>query len=186
MRNVRAIRYALLGMVSQYPEGIHGYRLKRQCDRFLGHFWQLNFGEVYRVLDRLSGEGLIEAEQGTAGSSRKVFRITERGRQSLDEFILAPPTDLPRPLRQELAVKLLFASPDRMPELLRLIDEQRAIYAQQLHLLAVQRRKLRSAPVDGFVLAMLIDGAELSVRAEFAWLDSVCQRLQERFSGAAR
>ena len=60
MRNVRAIRYALLGMVSQNPDGIHGYALKRQCDRILGHFWQLNFGEVYRVLDRLADEGLLE------------------------------------------------------------------------------------------------------------------------------
>jgi DNA-binding PadR family transcriptional regulator len=172
-------------MVAQYPEGIHGYGLKRQCDRVLGHFWQLNFGEVYRVLDRLAGDGLIEAEMSALGSSRKVFRITEHGRRSLDDFILEPPTDLPRPLRQELAVKLLFASPDRMPELLRLIDDQRETYTQQLHLLAIQRRKLRHARVDSFVLGLLIDGAELSVRAEYAWLDSVCQRLHERFGGGA-
>jgi DNA-binding PadR family transcriptional regulator len=181
MRNARAIRYALLGMISQNREGIHGYALKRQCDRVLGHFWQLNFGEVYRVVDRLAEDGLIEASPGERGSSRKVFRITDRGQRSLDTFVLEPPTDVPRPLRQELAVKLLFATPDRLRELLGLIDAQRETYARQLHLLAVQRRRLRRTPVDAFVINLLIDGAELSVRAEFAWLDSVSQKLQERF-----
>jgi DNA-binding PadR family transcriptional regulator len=182
MRQGRGIHYALLGVVSQHPDGVHGYALKRQCDRLLGDFWQLNFGEVYRVLDRLAHEGLIEQIAGEA--TRKLYRITGRGRQSLDDFILAPATDAPRPMRQELAVKLLFAGPERLPELIRLIDQQREAYLRQLHLLGVQRRKIRRVPVDTFVTNLLIDGAELSVRAELAWLDDVTQKLRERFPAA--
>ena len=183
MRHARGIHYALLGVVSRNPDGVHGYALKRQCDRFLGQFWQLNFGEVYRVLDRLAGDGLIEqvlAEPAT----RKLFRITDKGRQSLDTFILEPPTDAPRPLRQELAVKLLFAAPERLPEVVRLIDHQRNTYMGELRLLGIQRRKLRRVPLDSFVINLLIDGAELSVRAELAWLDDVCHKLRERFAKA--
>lgn len=181
MRHTRGIHYALLGVVSQNPEGVHGYALKRQCDRILGHFWQLNFGEVYRILDRLAGRGLVEEVLADTVSSRKVFRITDKGRQSLDTFILEPPTDAPRPLRQELAVKLLFAGRERMPELLRLIDAQRDTYMRQLHLLSVQRRKIVKLPIDSFVTSLLIDGAELSVRAELAWLEEVTVKLKERF-----
>ena len=181
MRQLQGIRYAILGVVAQNPRGVHGYALKRQCDRLLGHFWQLNFGEVYRVLDRLSTDGWIEEVAGRATPRRKVYRITEEGKRSLDDFIEQPPTDLPRPLRHELAVKLLFARADRLPHLIRLIDAQRDTYLQELHLLAVQRRRLRKLPYDGFVLSLLIDGAELSVRAEFAWLEQVCQKLKERF-----
>jgi DNA-binding PadR family transcriptional regulator len=189
MRHTRGIHYALLGVVSQNPEGVHGYALKRQCDRILGHFWQLNFGEVYRILDRLSEDGLVEEVLADTVSSRKVFRITDKGQQSLDTFILEPPTDAPRPLRQELAVKLLFAGPERMPELIRLIDAQRDTYMRQLHLLSVQRRKITKLPIDTFVTGLLIDGAELSVRAELAWLEDVGAKLTERFasgSGLAR
>src|SRR6185437_15808667 len=114
------------------------------------------------------------------GTNRKLFRITDTGKQSLDAFIAAPPTDVPRPLRQELAVKLLFTRPERLPELLRLIDFQRQAYMQQLHLLESQRRRLRRIPVDAFVTNLLIDGAELSVRAELTWLDDVTRKLQER------
>jgi DNA-binding PadR family transcriptional regulator len=181
MRQLHGIRYAILGVVAQNPRGVHGYALKRQCDRLLGHFWQLNFGEVYRILDRLAIDGWIEAVAGRTSPRRKIYRITDQGQRSLDDFILQPPTDLPRPLRQELAVKLLFARADRLPQLVRLIDAQRDTYMHQLHLLTIQRRRLKRMPIDSFVLNLLIDGAELSVRAEFAWLDHVCQKLKERF-----
>jgi DNA-binding PadR family transcriptional regulator len=182
MRHAHGIRYALLGVVSQHPDGVHGYALKRQCERVLGQFWQLNFGEIYRVLDRLSDDGLIAQVATEDDSARKLYRITERGRRSLDDFILAPPTDAPRPMRQELAVKLLFAGPQQLPEVLRLIDHQRTAYMQQLHGLGTQRRKVRRLPTDSFVTQLLIDGAELHVRAELAWLDDVTQKLRERYT----
>jgi DNA-binding PadR family transcriptional regulator len=182
MRSARGIRYALLGVVSQNPNGVHGYALKRQCERVLGNFWQLNFGEVYRVLDRLANDGLIEQVIAETESGRKVYRITEKGKRSLDDFVLEPPQDAPRPLRQELAVKLLFASPGRLGEVVRLIDHQREAYMRQLSLLGVQRRRLQRAPIDSFVTNLLIDGAELAVRAELAWLDDVTQKLKERFT----
>ena len=99
MRSGHGLRYAVLGMISQTPKGLHGYALKRQCERLLGSFWQVNFGEVYRVLDRLAGEGLIEQVTVEAEGPRKVYRITHRGQRSLDDFIFAPPTDAPRPVR---------------------------------------------------------------------------------------
>jgi len=83
MRQTQSVRYAILGLVSRSPKGVHGYALKRQCDRILGQFWQLNFGEIYRVLDRLTTEDLIE-QIATGDPKRKVYRITDRGRESLD------------------------------------------------------------------------------------------------------
>ena len=180
MRQARSIHYAVLGVLSRSPDGVHGYALKRQCERVLGHFWQLNFGEIYRVLDRLADGGLIEQVLLEPSANRKLYRITDKGRSSLDAFIAAPPNDVPRPLRQELAVKLLFASRERLPELLELIDFQRHAYMRQLHSLESQRRRLRRLAAEAFVTNLLIDGAELNVRAELAWLDDVGRKLQER------
>src|SRR5947208_16210391 len=106
MRQPHGLRYALLGVVSRSPTGIHGYALRKKCERALGGFWQVNFGEVYRILDRLVDEDFIEQVENRR-KSRKLYRITDRGRASLDAFILEPPTDAPRPLRQELSIKLL-------------------------------------------------------------------------------
>jgi hypothetical protein len=117
-------------------------------------------------------------------SPRKLYRITEKGRRSLDDFVLAPPTDAPRPLRQELAVKLLFAAPERLPELLKLVAHPCEAYMRQLSLLGSQRRRLGRSATDAFVTNLLIDGAELVVRAELTWLDDVTQKLNERYATA--
>src|SRR5262245_15625409 len=99
MRHAHGVDYAILGIVSRHPRGVHGYALKRQCERVLGHFWQFNFGEIYRVLDRLAEAGLIEHVVIDSSSPRKLYRITDRGQLSLDAFVREPPTDAPRPLR---------------------------------------------------------------------------------------
>jgi DNA-binding PadR family transcriptional regulator len=184
MRHSHGVQQAVLGVVSRNPEGIHGYAVRRQGERLLGHFWRLNFGEVYRILDRLSADGLIEQVSDGSESARKVYRITEQGQQSLDDYVLSPQTDAPRPLRQELAVKLLFASRDHLPELLKLVERQRDAYMQELHKLGTERRKMRRAPFDAFVTHLLIDGAELSARAELTWLDEVAKRLADRYGVA--
>jgi DNA-binding PadR family transcriptional regulator len=184
MRHSHGVQQAVLGVVSRNAEGIHGYAVRRQGERLLGHFWRLNFGEVYRILDRLSADGLIEQVSDGSESARKVYRITERGQRSLDDYVLSPQTDAPRPLRQELAVKLLFASRDHLPELLRLVERQRDAYMQELHKLGTERRKMRRAPFDAFVTHLLIDGAELSARAELTWLDEVAKRLADRYGVA--
>lgn len=187
MRQTHSVRFAILGLVSRSTKGVHGYALKRQCDRVLGNFWQLNFGEIYRVLDRLTDEDLIE-QIATADlrsradtRSRKVYRITDKGRRSLDAFILEPATDAPRPLRHELAIKLLFAGPEQFPELFDVIRHQRELYARQLQEVGRQRRRLDRLPFDTFVTRMLIEGAELSVRAELSWLETVAANLRTRY-----
>lgn len=185
MHRSKGLKFAVLGVVGSYnQDGVHGYALKRQCDRILGHFWQLNFPEVYRILEKLKSQHWVEATRAES-ANRKIYRITNKGQECLDSFLLTPPTDLPRPLRQELAVKLLFARREQLAELLRMIRTQRDTYMEQLHLLSAQRRKLKQLPVDPFVVNLLIDGAERSFRAEIAWLDDVCQKLTARFGTPA-
>lgn len=186
MRHSHGIQQAVLGVVSRHPDGIHGYAVLRQGERLLGHFWRLSFGEIYRILDRLAADGLIEQIADAGGeSARKVYRITARGQRSLEDYVVSPQTDAPRPLRQELAVKMLFAGPEHLPELLRLVTRQRDAYLQELHTLGTERRKMHRVPFDAFVTHLLIDGAELAARAELAWLDEVATCLQERYGAMA-
>ena len=180
MRQSQGVRFAVLGVMARYPDGIHGYRLKCQCDSALGEFWQLNFGEIYRVLDQLAAESLIERVDAPK-ASQKLYRITAKGERDLKEFLLAPPEGEPRPLRQELAVKILFAERDHLPDILGLIEHQRDLYLKQLYRLGIQRGKLRQRGVAAFMTELLLDGAELAVRAELTWLDDVTRKLVAHF-----
>jgi DNA-binding PadR family transcriptional regulator len=181
VRRSESVDFAILGLVACNPEGVHGYALRQQCLRALGHLWQLTLQEVYRVLTHLAGRGWIEAGARDPIAGRKVYRITQSGQQSLEAHLLEPADNRPHPRREQLAAKLLFARPEHLPDLMRVIDARRDLYQQQLGILAVQRRRLRRLPVDPFLVNLLIDGAEGSILAEIGWLDRVCERLQERF-----
>ena len=154
-----------------------------RCNQFVS----TGFGSIYPALAALAADGHARctAVPQSGRPDRKVYRITNRGQQSLDDYVLSPQTDAPRPMRQELAVKLLFASPEHLPQLLRLVARQRDAYLQELHRLGTERRKMHRAPFDAFVTHLLIDGAELAARAELAWLDEVAKRLEERYGAAA-
>jgi DNA-binding PadR family transcriptional regulator len=177
-----AVHYALLGLISGRPEGAHGYQLKTEFDALYGEFWSLNYGQLYRTLDRLERSGLIEGsdEVQSRRPNRRIYRITSSGRQTLDDWLLLPPTDDPRPLRDDLSVKLLFLTEPRREETLTLIRSQRAIYLQHLARVTKRRSMLEERGDDLFVTNLLLLQADMRVRTDLAWLDLVEKELLQR------
>ena len=174
------VRYAVLGLVAQkQDEGIHGYRLKGECEALADEFWELNYGKLYRILDGLESTGDLDAEtQIQFGKpNRKVYRITEKGRKTLDDWLLQPVDESPRPLRDELAVKLLFIGPENLDALNEMIKQQRSIYLNRLAKVARRRRRLQKAGLDMRATDLVLDGAEMRVRADLSWLEHVERHL---------
>jgi len=176
------VQYALLGLISARPEGTHGYQLKIEFEALYGDFWSLNYGQLYRTLDRLERAGLIQCteEVQSGRPSRKVYRITASGRHNLDDWLLLPPTDEPRPLRDDLSVKLLFLTEARREEIVALVRSQRAIYLHHLARLTKRRTLLEESGQDMFVTRLLLLQADMRVRTDLAWLDLVEKELLQR------
>src|SRR3972149_1964892 len=105
-----SFHYAVLGLVSTRERGVHGYQLRNEVRALCDDFWQVNFGRVYTALDALQKAGEVDCEQEIQGNRppKKIYRITEKGRRSLDDWLIQPPSVEPSPLRDELAIKLLF------------------------------------------------------------------------------
>lgn len=178
-----AVQYAVLGLISARSDGIHGYQLKSEFDALYGEFWELNYGQMYRTLDRLERAGFIEGfdQLQTGRPNRKVFKITARGQRNLDRWLVHPPSEEPRPLRDELSVKLLFLTEQRVEETLALIRSQRALYLQHLARLTKRRSKLSD---ELFVTHLLLRQADMRVRSDLAWLDLVEEEIRKRFGPA--
>ena len=184
-----AVQYAILGLIAARADGRHGYQLKVEFDALYGDFWSLNYGQLYRTLDRLERAGLIEGtEQIQSGRpSRKVYRITTSGRQNLDDWLLLPPSYEPRPLRDELSVKLLFLTDAKRSETLALVRSQRALYLQHLARLTKRRSVLEEgAQADLFVTGLLLVQADMRIRADLGWLDLVEKELLQRSDAKIR
>jgi len=176
------LAYAVLGLVSQEGDGIHCYRLTGQCEALHDDFWEVNYGRVSRVLDTLEQAGdLSSFQESQAGKpNRKVYRITGRGKQDLDDWLLEPISDTPRPLRDELSLKLLFLGLDRLEEVARLIVQQRSILLSKLARVTRRRQQLSTAGMETEVVGIVMDGAEMRVRADLAWLEHIERMLLRR------
>ena len=76
----------------------HGYRLYEIIQRILGPFQRLSWGTLYPLIRRLEQQGLLVSEVGQhpvhfsegRGPQRKVYRITERGRERFFALMLEP------------------------------------------------------------------------------------------------
>jgi hypothetical protein len=80
-------------------------------------------------------------------------------------------------LRDELAIKLLFLGSADMNRIRPLIREQRGVYLNKLGKLSRRRRQLERAGLDMRVLPLVMDGAELRLKADVAWLEQLERKL---------
>jgi DNA-binding PadR family transcriptional regulator len=183
-----ALQYAVLGLVSAREDGVHGYRLKNEFDALYGEFWALNYGQMYRTLDRLERAGLIEGfdELQTRRPNRKVFRITRQGRKRLDAWLVTPASQEARPLRDEVSLKLLFLADGQLDEIRAVISTQRTLYLQHLARLAKRRSRADGDSREEFVMRLLLSQADMRVRTDLAWLDLVEAEVGKRFLASAR
>ncbi len=181
--HVDVLHLALLGLISNRGDGIHGYQLKADFDALYGDFWVLNYGQMYRALGLLARQGLIEGEEclQTGRPNKRIFRLQPAGRERFDDWLARPPIDGPLPLRDDLAIKLVFLTPERREDILAVVRAQRAIYLQHLGRVSKKRSRLEPANEDHLATSLILLQADMRVRADLAWLDQVEEAVQRRY-----
>jgi PadR family transcriptional regulator, regulatory protein AphA len=110
MQEVRlsAVSYVVLGFVEWAGEATP-YRLKQLVAGSVGNFWTLQHAQLYSEPERLAKAGYLTEERERGGRRRKVYTITDRGRQALEEW-RAQPTDAIPELRAPALLKLFFGA----------------------------------------------------------------------------
>lgn len=84
MRAITDAELLVLGLVAEMPR--HGYQLDRVIEeRGMREWTPIGFSSIYFVLGRLERQGLVAADEAAGPKARKVFRVTEAGRQTLAE-----------------------------------------------------------------------------------------------------
>lgn len=80
----------LLGILRQPAAG---YDIKQQFETVFNHFWSADLAQIYRALNRLEKDGLLESrtEPSERGPDRKVYRRTPRGRRALQDWLQGGP-----------------------------------------------------------------------------------------------
>jgi DNA-binding PadR family transcriptional regulator len=99
-----ALRHAVLAALLEGEAS--GYQLAKRFDVSVANFWSATPQQLYRELDRLEAEGLVDAHvvRQTRRPDKRVFTLTDSGRADLQRFTGAPAK--PAAVRDELLVKL--------------------------------------------------------------------------------
>jgi DNA-binding PadR family transcriptional regulator len=168
------LKYALLGLLAH--ESRHGYDLKNAFESMLGGTWPLNIGQVYTTLARLERDGLVESEVVPQDllPYRKVYSLTESGREELERWLAEPAAEGIR-VKDEFFIKLLVHQSVHSDGALPLIWKQRQVYMQTLTELTALHTDSSLDPVT----RLLMEGAILHVEADLEWLDLCEESLRE-------
>jgi DNA-binding PadR family transcriptional regulator len=84
-----------------------GYDLAKSFDASVANFWMATPQQLYRELDRLAEQGLIQARvvQQERRPNKRMYSLTEAGYEAIQQFTSRAPK--PSVIRDELAVKML-------------------------------------------------------------------------------
>jgi DNA-binding PadR family transcriptional regulator len=170
-----SIRYALLGFLSWKP--FAGYDLKKLLSNSLSFHWSGNNNQVYGTLIQLHKEGAvsIQVQQQEKLPARKVYTITERGREELDVWLRSP-AELPL-ARNDFATRLAWAHQLPKRELLAMLDAYTAGVEAHLTLYRERCRRGEPSPARNPRESALWDSIQIHAlgfyESELRWLDEL-------------
>lgn len=99
------VSYLVLGWLRDGPAT--PYELKRRVAHSVGYFWSFPHSQLYAEPTRLTELGLLEEEQEQTGRHRRIYSITEAGRNAFAEWLREPSSDMPE-IRDIGLLKLFF------------------------------------------------------------------------------
>ncbi|WP_229684702.1 PadR family transcriptional regulator [Deinococcus roseus] len=145
--------YAVLGMVNNCGAAT-SYDIKRQIDQSVGNFWTFARSQLYAEPQRLAELGLLQEEQEDFGRRRRLFQLTEQGKQVLEAWLSDPGT--PTTELRDMGLMKLYFSKGRPTEAIRtLARQQQEVHRTKLAEYQEMHRQLSLIPEATFGLASL-------------------------------
>jgi PadR family transcriptional regulator, regulatory protein AphA len=85
-----SLEHAILGFLSY--RCFSGYDLKKVFDSSIQHFWPAKQSQIYKTLSRMAELGWAEIEvvEQTDRPDRKVYHITDTGREEFRRWLVTP------------------------------------------------------------------------------------------------
>ncbi|MDF5755669.1 PadR family transcriptional regulator [Spongiactinospora sp. TRM90649] len=103
-----------------------GYDLAKGFDASVANFWMATPQQLYRELDRMFAEGLVQARvvQQERRPDKRLFSLTDDGLRALREFTATPPR--PGAMREELMVQVQAVDAGDADAVRAAIEERKA------------------------------------------------------------
>jgi DNA-binding PadR family transcriptional regulator len=171
-----SVKHTLLALLYQQP--MHGYELGKQLNSVVNAEWDVKPGQIASTLARLKDANLVdyEIEETDDAPDRKVYFITDEGKQELENWYLSPEVREYR-LGDAFYIKFvlsLLGGPVSAEQVL--VTQRRELY-QQLH---EATELLRQADVrTQLPWILLLESATMHLEADLRWIEMCESRLPD-------
>lgn len=177
-----SLEHAILGFLTYRP--MSGYDLKKIFDTSVRHFWPADQAQIYRTLNWLSEKGWADVEvvEQEDRPDRKVYHITEAGREELRQWLTTP-----LPMAQSRSapmIQVFFAGqlPDeeviamfeRAAEHMRMLLQQYDRIPERIDAYADYVR----SPREFFFWMLTLEIGKMTARTNLEWIESIIQRIR--------
>lgn len=185
MRGASAsVRGALLGLIIERPG--HGGDLANRLQVRLGQTWRLDSNDVYRLLEKLQDEGLVEARtEPKPDNGRRPTTTYHPTAQTARALTTWMETLLPRePVRLALQAKLAVARPEDAPRLMMALKDYEQSCLKLAELVTPSIGEWHSW--TSLCMDCTRDAAFTQLHAEIHWAERTRQRLAEQLRRASQ
>ncbi len=175
-----SIKYAILGVLSWKPTT--GYDLKKFFEDSSWMYWSGNNNQIYKALVQLLDEGLVtnEVQHQEKAPTKKIYTITEKGKQELKKWVLSAPE--PPEFKKTFLVQLSWADLLTEEELNEVLSNYENEVKLQLLLHEEKKRRKNDFPSrnqrEALLWDIISDNIISSYINELSWINSVRQKLQ--------
>jgi DNA-binding PadR family transcriptional regulator len=168
-----SFRHFILGLLTRRP--MSGYDIKRSLKSLAWLVGNPSFGSLYPALHALLNDGwvTVEVDSRQDRPSRKIYSITETGRQALEEWVNQPAG--PNASMKAFVMRLILADNLSQAGLIAQLHQRRAQVAAHRATL----EQTAGVQDDGADLGqrLALDYGIALATTELAWLDSTLNQL---------
>jgi DNA-binding PadR family transcriptional regulator len=169
----------LLGLLTVEP--MSGYDLGQAIRDSIGHFWNESYGQIYPNLKKLQASGFVASklEKQKGKPDRRIFSITQKGRERLQTWLAVEPQ--PEIPRNELLLKLFFgaqAGPETLIAYVEQMAKQQSAFLQQLKQAQKEIAKSQQYP-DAPYWKIAARFGEFEMEAHIKWAQETSAELHK-------
>ena len=175
-----SLKYALLGFIELMP--VSGYDLSKMFDDSVNFYWPATHTQIYRTLNQLLEEGLVTREivEQTDLPDKKIYYITDRGRDILLEWVTTP-IDLPT-IRHPLLVQIAFSGQVETSQLIALFEAYADKLRQRLDLYQsdqqMEQLDLARSEKERFLWSLILENGIMTYKCELEWVQRAMEGLK--------
>jgi DNA-binding PadR family transcriptional regulator len=182
------LKYVILGCLNYQP--MSGYDLKQFTDRSTSNFWHAELSQIYVTLKALEKDGLVTstAVPQEGRPERRVYVLTDSGRQALDDWLRVPFAEIDQ-YKDTLLLKLFFSARLDKSAILAQLHLQRGLHqrlidqfhAETADIIAQTVEKVPELRKDALLWDATRRFGEMTEETYLRWLDETIQMVENEF-----